>query len=299
MKKFLPVVLSLFILLAVPGCTGRDSTASDGKIKVSATFNAVEEFVKAVGGNKADVTTIIPDGTEPHDFEPKAKDIANISKSEIFVYSGLGMETWAGKAVKSSGNGDITVVNASKGVTPIKSSDEGKTSENVQEDPHVWVSIKGAETELKNIRDAFIKVDPSHKEYYNENYSSFVSQLDKIYTEYKTKFKSLKNKSFVTGHAAFAYLCRDFGLKQESVEDVFAEGEPSAKKLTQLADYCRKNNVKTIFVENMVSPAVSKTLAKQVGAKVETIYTFESSEDNMSYIARMKSNLSKIYSSMK
>ncbi|HCW79611.1 MAG TPA: ABC transporter substrate-binding protein, partial [Ruminococcaceae bacterium] len=75
-------------------------------------------------------------------------------------------------------------------------------------------------------------------------------------------------------------------------------GEPSAKKLAGLVDYCKKNHVKTVFVEDMVSPNVSQTLANQVGAKVEQIYTIESSEKNKNYIDRVKSNLQEIYSSL-
>ncbi len=97
--------------------------------------------------------------------------------------------------------------------------------------------------------------------------------------------------NFVTGHAAFAYLSRDFGLEQNSVEDVFAEGEPNAAQLAKLIEYVKENNITTIFAEEMASPEVSKTLAKEVGAKVETIYTIESKEDDKTYLQRMDENL--------
>ncbi|MCB6574851.1 zinc ABC transporter substrate-binding protein, partial [Phascolarctobacterium faecium] len=84
-----------------------------------------------------------------------------------------------------------------------------------------------------------------------ENYNR---QLQALQDEYAAKFKKAPRKDFVTGHAAFAYLCRDFGLTQQSVESVFSSGEPSARQLARLADYCRAHNVKTIFVEDMVSP---------------------------------------------
>ena len=94
-------------------------------------------------------------------------------------------------------------------------------------------------------------------------------------------------------------MARDFGLKQNSVEDVFAEGEPSAKKLKELTDYCKAEKINTIFVEDMVSPKVSETLAKEVGAKAVKIYTLESKEDGKTYIQSMQANLEKIYASLK
>jgi zinc transport system substrate-binding protein len=102
----------------------------------------------------------------------------------------------------------------------------------------------------------------------------------------------------VTGHAAFGYLARDFNLKQNSVSDALLSGEPSAKKLKELTDYCRQNNVTTIFVEDMVNPKISETLATEVNAKTVKIYTLESSPDNLDYISALRYDLDKIYESL-
>lgn len=313
-KKLAPFIFCMVPLLLFSACAGNGQanassagasqaasgsvTGGAGKIQVSVTFDAMKEFTEAVGKDRVEISTMIPDGTEPHDFEPKAQDIAGLSTARVFVYSGFGMESWAEKAVEAAGNKNLIAVEASKGATPIQNTDPDEVKEHGQYDPHLWISLKGAETEAKNIRDALTKADPSGKAYFDQNCGTFVSQLESLYSEYNQKFQSDQNKSFVTGHAAFAYLCRDFGLSQNSVEDVFAEGEPSAKKLAELVDYCKENHVKTIFVEDMVSPAVSQTLADQVGAKVEQIYTMESSEDGMTYLDRMKANLDEISASL-
>lgn len=275
-----------------------DPASGGKKLKVSVTFNAMKEFTEAVGKDKVEISTIIPDGTEPHDFEPKAQDLVGLSTAKVFVYSGLGMETWAQKAIQSANNPGLIAVEASKGVETIKSTDAGAEKEHGQYDPHIWISLKGAKAEAENIKDGLIKADPANRNYYEENCKGFVAKLDSLYQEYQKKFKSVKKKSFVTGHAAFGYLCRDFGLEQNSVEDIYAEGEPSAQQLAQLIQFCKIHNVKTVFAEDMASPEVSKTLANEVGAKVETIYTIESNEDSKSYLERIESDLSKIYSSL-
>ncbi|WMJ90790.1 metal ABC transporter substrate-binding protein [Anaerocolumna sp. MB42-C2] len=277
----------------------QSNSPDNSKIKVSVTFNAMKEFVSAVGKDKVEVSTIIPDGTEPHDFEPKAQDLALLSTANMFVYSGLGMEAWVDDAVKAANNTELITVEASKGIDAIENKDQEEIEEHGQYDPHIWLSLKGAKTEVQNIKNALIQADPFNKDYYEANSNEFVSQLENLYNEYNDKFQSVEKKSFVTGHAAFGYLCRDFGLEQNSVEDTFAEGEPSAQQLTELVDYCKKNNVNTIFAEEMASPDVSETLANEVGAKVETIYTIESNEDDLTYLDRMKNNLTKIYDSLK
>lgn len=310
-QKAAALLLSLTILMGATACSNGSPTEQQGssnaentstveaeKIPVSVTFNAMKEFVEAVGKDKVEVATIIPDGTEPHDFEPKAQDLAGLSKAKIFVYNGFGMEAWVYDAIKSANNSSLITVEASKGAEPIQNTEKEEIEEHGQYDPHLWLSLKGAEVEVKNIKEALVSADPSNKEFYETNCSDYVAQLEKLYTEYQGKFQSVKKKSFVTGHAAFGYLCREFGLEQNSVEDVFAEGEPSAQQMTELVKYCKENQVTTIFAEEMASPEVSKTLADEVGAKVETIYTIESGEDDKSYLERIEDNLSKIYDSL-
>lgn len=300
LKKILAiVVLGLFIIgmVTLTSCTSSvNKTDSSKKIHIVVSFNAIREFAQAVGKDKVDVATIIPNGTEPHDFELKARDLLQLNQADIFVYNGLDMEAWADKAISIMNNKKLIVVEASKGYKQLNSQTLEATG---KYDPHVWLSLTGAEYEAKSIMNALIKVDPANKNYYSRNYNDFYKNLEGLLKTYNKKFSSLKNKNFVTGHAAFAYLCRDFGLKQNSVEGVFAEGEPSIKKLKNLIDYCRASKIKTIFVEDMVSPRVSETLANEVGAKAIKIYTLESKEDNKDYLQSMESNLTKIYDSLK
>ena len=305
-KKLTLILMSICMLVTFSGCANSNVSSisttdqsSQSKVQVVVSFNAMREFVEAIGKDKVEVKTIIPNGMEPHDFEPKPRDLEDLSKAKVFVYSGFGMESWVDKSIQAADNKQLVVVEAAKGFEPIKNTDAGEIKEHGQYDPHVWISLKGAEHEAKNIEEALEKADPSNKAYYEKNYNDFSTQLNTLYDDYKKKFDALNNKSFVTGHAAFAYLCRDFGLKQNSVEDVFAEGEPTPKKLEELTNYCKTNKIKTIFVEDMVSPKVSDTLAKEVGAKVEKIYTVESKEDNKDYVQSMKDNLQLIYNSLK
>lgn len=299
-KRWAVLLLCLIAIVGFSACGNRNAadTTKGDKIKVSVSFNAMKEFVAAVGKDRVEISTIIPNGTEVHDFEPKAQDFVGLGAAKVFVYSGLGVEAWADKAIQAANNAKLIAVEASKGADAIANTDPEEIEEHGQYDPHIWLSLKGAELEVKNIKDALVRADPANKDYYEKNCNDYVSQLENLYGEYREKFQSVEKKSFVTGHAAFAYLCRDFGLEQNSVEGPYAEGEPTAQQLAQLVEYCRENKVTTIFAESMVSPEVSKTLANEVGAKVETIYTMESGEGDMTYLDRMKDNLSKIYASL-
>lgn len=297
-KRYLTGLLAaVSILVVLGGCAPRK--AASGKIRVMASFDAMAEFAKAVGQDKVELATIIPVGIEPHDYEPKAQDLANLSGAAILVYNGMGMEAWIDKALAAVDTKKLVVVEASKGVDPILNEDAEEIAEHGRFDPHVWLSLSGAVRAATNIAEALSRVDPANKAYYDKNLAAFASEIGAIKAEYAASFAEAKRRQIVTGHAAFAYVCRDFGLEQNSVEDVFAEGEPSAKKLKELVDYCRAQGIKTVFAEDMASPEVSKTLAREVGAKVETIYTMEGAEDGKTYLERARDNLRKIGESLR
>lgn len=308
MKKIISIILSTCIIITLVGCSKstinmKEETTSklqsnQSKLQVVVSFNPLKEFAQAVGKDKIEVKTIVPEGVEPHDFEPKIKDMKSISDADLFVYSGFGMETWVDKTLSAIDNKNLVVVNSSNGINPIKNQDE-EVQEHGQFDPHIWLSLKDAKIQTKNIKDALVKADKKNAGYYEKNFAEYSKKLDKLYSEYNLKFSSVKNKNFVTGHAAFGYLCRDFGLKQNSVEDVFAGGEPTPQKLKKIVELSKKYKVKVIFMEELASPRVSETLAKEIGASVQKIYTIESNEENKSYIESMEENLSKIYVSLK
>ncbi|MGF7108880.1 metal ABC transporter solute-binding protein, Zn/Mn family [Treponema pedis] len=310
----------IFALLAVNlTAMGAKDVPDNGKKNVAVTFDAIKELTGAVAKDKVNIMPIIPPGMEAHGFEPKAKDLAFLSKADVLVYNGLDMEFWLEKALDAVKNDKLVKIEAVEGITPIKAEhhyhgegvcpicgkvhghEEGEEHDHHhgEFDPHAWLSLTSAKIMVQNIEKGLSKADPENAQFYKENADKYIAELDMLLKDYTAKFESITNKHFVTGHAAFAYLCRDFKLEQNAVMGVFAEGEPNAKELAELVEYCKKNKVKVIFSEEAASPEISKTLAKELGVKVEKIYTIEIAEDNMSYLERMALNLKKIYENLK
>lgn len=292
-KKLVSIFLGLTMVAFFVGCQSTKTAENkndNGKIDVTVSIEPLREFTEIVGGDKVNVKTMVPNGTEPHDFEPKTQDLLGLNKANIFVYNGLGMEHWKEQVLNTIENKEVKVVEASKGAEVLKEGDKI--------DPHLWLSLDGAKIEAQNIKDALVEVDSDNKGYYEENFKKFSEKLDSLSNEYKEKFNGLANKDFVTGHAAFGYLCREFGLKQISVENLFGEGEITPQKMQEIVEFCKKNDIKTIFMPELASEKISKTLANEVGGKIEKIYTLESNEEGISYIDAMKENLSKIYDAL-
>lgn len=316
-KKLISLGLILGVLVSFSGCSTKDLEDNNGeRLRVGVTINPLKDFAEAIGGDKVEVFSIIPDGSDAHSFDPKPKDLKELINTNIFIYNGLQMEEWIDSVLGTIEGKDVKVVEASNGIDVINISEEDEHDHEGEDehdhegeeahdhehggaDPHVWLSLSNAIIEAENIKNAFSEIDPENKDYYETNFEKLKSDFTSLYDEYKDKFKSLENKNFVTGHAAFGYLCKDFGLTQKSIADVFGEGELTAKNLEALINYSKENGVKTIFSESTASEKEAETLAKEVGAKVVKVYSLETKEDNMSYLEGMRYNLETIYNSLK
>lgn len=290
-KKIISGALAILMGATLIGCGVKAENATknvtNDKLNIIVSIYPLKEFAEKIGGDKVDVTCLVPDNVEPHDYEPKAKDFGELMKSKAFIYNGLGMETWVDKVNETIKDKNVVIVDSSTGVEVRK--------EEEAVDPHIWLSLKNAEIQSENIKNTFVQLDEKNKDYYEENYNKFKTELETVYNEYKPKFDTLSKKNFITGHAAFGYLCRDFGLTQKSVENLYAEGEPTPKQLEDLVKFCKENNIKTVFSESLASPKVSQTLAKEVKAEVVPILTLESKEDGKNYIEAIRYNLDEIY----
>lgn len=292
-KKIISGILAAVTSIMLIGCGSSSSNSQPNgntenkKVNIMVSVYPLKEFADKIAGDKADVSCMVPDNMEPHDYEPKTKDFQALTKSDAFIYNGLGLESWVDAVNSVIGDKDIRIVDSSEGLDVIK---EGDAT-----DPHCWLSLKEAQKQAENIKDTLVEIDENNKDYYEQNYDEFVSELENLYNEYKPKFDGLENKDFITGHAAFGYLCRDFALQQKSVENLFAEGEPTPKQLEELVLFCKQNNIKTVFSESLASPKVSETLANEIGAEVIPIFTLESNEDGKSYVEVMRYNLEEIY----
>ena len=323
-KKLISLGLILGVLVSFSGCSTKDLEDNNGeRLRVGVTINPLKDFAEAIGGDKVEVFSIIPDGSDAHSFDPKPKDLKELINTNVFIYNGLEMEEWIDSVLGTINGKDVKVVEASNGIDVINISEEDihdheseenhdhegeEAHDNEEEvhdhehggaDPHVWLSLGNAIIQAENIKNALSEVDPENKDYYETNFEKLKSDFTSLYDEYKDKFRDLENKNFVTGHAAFGYLCKDFGLTQKSIADVFGEGELTAKNLEALINYSKENGVKTIFSESTASEKEAETLAKEVGAKVVKVYSLETKEDNMSYIEGMRYNLETIYNSLK
>lgn len=291
--------------------TKTEAMESKKMLKVMASFYPMYDFAAKIGGDKAEVITMVPSGTEPHDWEPAAADIRNLEEADLFIYSGAGMEHWVDDVLASLDNKDLISVEASEGVAlrdghRHSHEDEGavEPEEEGQYDPHVWLSPLNAEKEMENIKNAYIKADPDNRDYYEANYELYASRFADLNQKFKDTLSSLPNKDIVVSHEAFGYLCDAYGLNQVGIEGLSPDSEPSPARMAEIIDFVRANHVRVIFFEELVSPKVAETIAKETGSSVQVLNPLEGLSDEelesgADYFSVMEENLKRLEAALK
>ncbi|WP_320923366.1 metal ABC transporter substrate-binding protein [Hungatella sp.] len=297
---------------AAPNLAAKTEAMESKKmLKVMASFYPMYDFAAKIGGDKAEVITMVPSGTEPHDWEPAAADIRNLEEADLFIYSGAGMEHWVDDVLASLDNKDLISVEASEGVAlrdghRHSHEDEGavEPEEEGQYDPHVWLSPLNAEKEMENIKNAYIKADPDNRDYYEANYELYASRFADLNQKFKDTLSSLPNKDIVVSHEAFGYLCDAYGLNQVGIEGLSPDSEPSPARMAEIIDFVRANHVRVIFFEELVSPKVAETIAKETGSSVQVLNPLEGLSDEelesgADYFSVMEENLKRLEAALK
>jgi zinc transport system substrate-binding protein len=269
-------------------------------IKVVASFHAMAELAKAVGGDLIEVSTVVPSGASVHGFEPRGADLAALSEADLFVYNGQGMEPWLEPALNSIERDDLITVDTSEGVDllPIAEDSDGHEHDHGPNDPHIWLGISSCIQQTNQIRDAFTQFDPENGERYKKQAEVFTDTLQEYLDNARERLEGVTTRHFVTGHNAFGYLARDLDLEQSAVQGIYAEGEPTAQGLAKIVEEVRGKGVSVVFFENQASPAVSTALATELGADTRQIYTMESAENDLTFLERVEYNLNAIVESL-
>ncbi|MGX7124785.1 metal ABC transporter substrate-binding protein [Enterococcus viikkiensis] len=306
----------LSMLLTACGTQEKKEASSNDKIQVMTTFYPMYEFTKQVVGNKGHVDLLIPAGTEPHDFEPSAKDLAKISDSDVFVYNSPELETWTDNLTDTIDTKKTEIIQASKNIPLMEGAEhaheeahdhDGEEHEehghDHELDPHVWLDPVLAIKEVETIRDQLSKKYPEDKATFEKNAESYIDELKAVDQEYQTAFKDAKEKTFVTQHAAFGYLAKQYGLTQEAIAGISPDQEPSPSRLSELKHYVEDHQVKVIYFEENASSKVAETLSKETGVKLDVLNPLESLTDKQikngeNYLSVMRENLTALKESI-
>ncbi|MGQ4667654.1 metal ABC transporter substrate-binding protein [Metabacillus halosaccharovorans] len=336
MKKYLLSLSTMFFISSLlVGCNNNGDTSSSQSsepatdsdtLKIYTTLYPLEDFTKKIGGDLVEVENVIPPGADAHTFEPSTKDMVNIAEADGFIYSGVGLETFAETVQESLKDEDVSFINAGEGLELLEGHDEAEHEEDeaVHEeehahdetehshdeaaaeeehvhdhgdtDPHVWIdpilSIQLAE----NIKNALTELNPDGKETFENNFEALKTQLNELDQSFSEVINNASKKEILVSHAAYGYWESRYGIEQISVLGLSPTQEPSQKELQTIIETAKEHDIKYIIFETNVSSNVTDIVQSEIGAEALTLNNLETLTDEdiankEDYFSIMKKNI--------
>jgi zinc transport system substrate-binding protein len=267
----LPVVSVLVLTLAFLTTSCQGTSQPNDKIGVVVTILPQADFVENVGGDKVDVTVMVPPGADPHTYELTPSQLVKVSKAKMYAKVGSGVEfelAWMDKIIEQ--NKTMLVVDCSKGIQLMEMDehhgDEDDGEHHQGDDPHIWLSSKNAKLMVANICSGLIQVDPQNEAYYTQNRDEYLAKLDALDRDIQEGLSGLRNRRFIVLHPAWGYFARDYNLEQIPIE--IGGKEPSAKDIANLIQKAEEQNIKIIFASPEFNPRSADVIAKEIGGRV-------------------------------
>lgn len=269
-KRQLLIISLLGMVATACGTTG---PVTSGKLRVVATTTIIGDIARNIAGDKADVITLLTPGVDPHEYEPVPADLQALSQAKTVFANGGGLEPWLPKIMQSAGS-SIKIQTLTDGLT-LRTLNEGGATVN---DPHVWFDVNNAIHFAEQIRDSLITIDPANADAYQANAKNYIARLTDLDSAIAKQVETIppERRLLVTNHDTFGYFAVRYGFKV--VGTVFpaggAEASPSAQQVVELVNTIKASQVKAVFTENTLNPALANTIAQEAGVKVITqLYT--------------------------
>jgi len=293
----------LALVLITPGCNRMEQR--NDKLQVVTTLFPLYDFAKRIGGDKAQVSLLLPPGVEPHSFEPRPEDVVRVNRADLFIYTNKFMEPWAASIIAGLDKGKVGIIEGGKGTPLLPAPEvdpEGDAHVKAHRpedgmDPHIWLDLDNARRIAENILAAFVARDPSNKALYEQNAAKLTAELAALDSRFRQTLAQCPKKILLHGgHYAFGYLARRYGLRYVSASAVNADAEPTPAKLAELVKLMRGERLNYVYTEELLSPRVAETIARETGAKVLMLraghnVTRDDLERGVSFISLMEENL--------
>jgi zinc/manganese transport system substrate-binding protein len=292
------IALSLGSCAANAPSTNSDSqaqsptAATTDELQVVTTFLPITQFTKAVAGDRAEVTQLLPTNVGPHDFQARPEDAQKLVKADVLVQNGLEMEEFLEDLVKNAGNAHLKVIDSSQGVKTIATAaieghdhshdhDHGGGEKKAADghdhgvyNPHIWLDPKRAIQQVENIRDGLIAADPDGKQIYTANAAAYIQQLKDLDAETTKLLQPYTGKTFVAFHDFAPYFAERYNLQASFLVDV-PEENPSPEDVKRVTNKVKESDLRAILTEPQAGESAFAALAKDLNVSISTFDPIE------------------------
>lgn len=311
-KNFLALllasVMATFLLTACGGGNSSNNEANDNnedgdeKLQVVGDFTIISDIAQKVGGDRVEVYNVIPQGEEPHEWDPSPNDMKNTADADVFFYFGWNLEgldsdksNWVYKMLNAADKDkdDDNVFALSDGIDQL----ELHTKEFAgTPNPHGFNTPKNGITMVENARDAYIEIDPDHKEVYEENAEKLLKQLEDLDQQYTEKISAIpkKERILMTSERSFQYIANQYGLKEGFIWERDGENVGTPEQVKNAIEFVKENKPNALFVEYTSDKRPMNTVSEETGVPVAGSLYSEDLGEADNYVDYLQHNLSTI-----
>jgi zinc/manganese transport system substrate-binding protein len=286
--RFCGVLLAALVTTTIP-------LHAQGKINVVASFSILGDFVRNVGGDGVNVTTLVGADSDVHVYTPAPADAKKIADAKLVIINGLGLEGWLPRLVQSSG-GKAAIVTATTGIAPRRLGSDA--------DPHAWQSVVNARIYVTNIRDALIAADQATASTYRANADAYLAKLDALDREVREAVAQIPEarRKVISTHDAFGYFAAAYGIAFIAPQGVSTESEASAHDIATIITQIRTGKIPAVFLENISDPRLIRRIAAETGARIGGTLVSDSLTDEngdaATYIDMVRHNIKALTSAL-
>jgi len=282
MRRFQFWLVCLMLLAATP------PLRAENRLNVVASFSILGDFVRNVGGDRVNVSTLVGPNGDVHVYAPAPADAKKIADAKLLVINGLGLEGWLPRLLQASG-GKAPIVTATRGIAPLRLGSAA--------DPHAWQSVVDARIYVANIRDALVAADPADAEAFRKQTQAYLAKLDALDREVREAIAKIPQgrRKVISTHDAFGYFAATYGIEFIAPEGVSTESEASARDIAGIITQIRTQKIPAVFLENISDPRLMRRIAAETGAAIGgTLYSDSLTDekgDAPTYIDMVRHNI--------
>jgi len=231
------------------------------RLNVVASFSILGDFVRIIGGDRVNLTTLVGPGSDVHVYAPTPSDAKTIAAAQLLIINGLGLEGWLPRLLQSSGS-KAPIVVATKGIAALKSGSDA--------DPHAWQSVANAKIYVANIRDALAGADPAGAEIFRDQAARYLAELDALDREVQDAVGRIppERRKVISTHDAFGYFAAAYGIAFIAPLGVSTESEPSARDIARIIGQVKAAKIPAVFLENASDDRLVGRIAAETGAAI-------------------------------
>ncbi|WP_306978450.1 metal ABC transporter solute-binding protein, Zn/Mn family [Alkalibacillus salilacus] len=267
-KYIIGFMTLLMVVFTACSPSDEEETSDEDKVHITVSFSILADIVENVAGDKAEVDHIVPNGGDPHEYEPVPSDLRSVSESDVFFVNGLNLEQWISSLVENVS--DTPIVELTEEVEPIE------VSEGVH-DPHAWLDPDNVKLYVDKAVEHLSEIDPVNANIYEENAAKYKERLDTLDETIRDKTESVPKdqRSIVLSENAFVYFGDAYGYETTGIWELNSHSEGTPRQVADLVDRLQTTSAPYVFLESTANPVHMESVSHDSGVPIydQGLYT--------------------------